>query len=254
MGTAVSWLDGLVLDRGISPLHRAVSELFRRCIVNGALPPRAALPSEPVLARQLGIARATLRQALDTLARDGLIRREHGRGNFVIGPPQSNGVQDSIGFTYEQSADPQERLTLVSAGFASPAPAVADHLGLDSGASVFRIVRVRSLDAAPIAVEHIHLPRSAATALGGADLVSQRILRIVARFAGMMPTHAMQRLSIEPFEPSVADQLDLASNTIGLARLCVFKLQERAIAVCVTFHPPLQTAYVIAGPASNFTI
>jgi GntR family transcriptional regulator len=44
------------------------------------------LPSEPDLARRLGASRATVRQALERLARGGLILRRHGVGTFVNHP------------------------------------------------------------------------------------------------------------------------------------------------------------------------
>jgi len=46
------------------------------------------LPTEPVLARQLGVSRATLREAMRTFETQGLIRRRQGVGTFVVRPPQ----------------------------------------------------------------------------------------------------------------------------------------------------------------------
>jgi GntR family transcriptional regulator len=43
------------------------------------------LPSEPELARRMGISRATLRQAITELEESGLVRRRHGKGTFVTG-------------------------------------------------------------------------------------------------------------------------------------------------------------------------
>ncbi len=48
-------------------------------------PPGQRLPSEPELARQLGVSRATLREAMRTFEAQGLIRRRQGSGTFVTG-------------------------------------------------------------------------------------------------------------------------------------------------------------------------
>ncbi len=43
------------------------------------------LPSEPDLARQMGVSRATLREAMRTFEAQGMIRRRQGAGTFVVG-------------------------------------------------------------------------------------------------------------------------------------------------------------------------
>jgi GntR family transcriptional regulator len=44
------------------------------------------LPSEPQLAKSLGISRATLREAMRTFETEGMIRRQQGVGTFVVHP------------------------------------------------------------------------------------------------------------------------------------------------------------------------
>lgn len=46
----------------------------------------ARLPSEPKLARRLGVSRATLREAMRTFETQGLIQRRQGVGTFVVRP------------------------------------------------------------------------------------------------------------------------------------------------------------------------
>ena len=51
-------------------------------------PKGSKLPSEPKLAEELGVSRATLREAMRTFESQGLLRRRQGLGTFVVGPTQ----------------------------------------------------------------------------------------------------------------------------------------------------------------------
>lgn len=63
-------------------LQNDLSDLIQRA------PKGTKLPSEPKLAKQLGVSRATLREAMRTFESQGLLRRRQGLGTFVVGPTQ----------------------------------------------------------------------------------------------------------------------------------------------------------------------
>ncbi len=64
------------------PFQRLQIELERLISTKSA---GAKLPSEPVLAKDLGVSRSTLREAMRTFEVQGLIRRKQGQGTFVVG-------------------------------------------------------------------------------------------------------------------------------------------------------------------------
>jgi GntR family transcriptional regulator len=54
-------------------------------IRDGTYPVGSRLPSEAELAENYGVAKMTVRRALDVLRERGLIRTLHGRGSVVVG-------------------------------------------------------------------------------------------------------------------------------------------------------------------------
>jgi GntR family transcriptional regulator len=67
-----------------TPLWRQLADLLRHEIETGKLQSGRVIPSETSLMQEHGLARGTVRKAVDALANDGLVERVQGRGTFVI--------------------------------------------------------------------------------------------------------------------------------------------------------------------------
>lgn len=82
-------------DRG-RPHYQRIADDIREQIMTGSLPHGERLPSEPHLAAHYGVSTPTLRHALAALVDQGLIIKEHGRGNFVQQPMRAYTADPSL--------------------------------------------------------------------------------------------------------------------------------------------------------------
>lgn len=64
-------------------LYQQVADSLRKQIQSGAVPPGSRLPSEKVLAQQLGVSRPTVREAMIALEIAGLVEIRTGSGSYV---------------------------------------------------------------------------------------------------------------------------------------------------------------------------
>jgi GntR family transcriptional regulator len=83
-----SVLDGLAVDPANDrAVFRQIADQLRTAIQDGRLSEGAQLPSEAALMGHYGVARMTIRNALQLLETEGLTRAEHGRGVYVRRKP-----------------------------------------------------------------------------------------------------------------------------------------------------------------------
>lgn len=112
------------------------------------------LPSEPDLARRMGVSRATLREAMRTFEVQGLIRRRQGSGTFVVGrvPVIEAGLEvlesleamaDRLGLEVSLSDLHIERLLADEDSAAG--------LGVELGTPLTRVRRVMREESRPVA-------------------------------------------------------------------------------------------------------
>lgn len=82
-------MSALFLDSPM-PRYHQLADLLRQRIARGTWPTGHRLPSLDELTDEFGVARVTVRQAIDLLAREGLVSPQQGRGTFVIGKPHKD--------------------------------------------------------------------------------------------------------------------------------------------------------------------
>lgn len=139
------------------PRYLQVADLLRQRIARGAWATGHKLPSLEELAAEFGVARVTMRQAIELLARDGLVSPQQGRGTFVTGRPRNERwlsvvtTLDELSRMYRDT-DPQ----IVNIDESTTAPALQAGEGQPAERYVF-MRRVHSRDGQPYCVINIHL-------------------------------------------------------------------------------------------------
>src|SRR5438093_5500137 len=119
------------------PLYRRLLAQLRSDIGSGRLRPGDVIPPELEIARSHGISRHTVRQAIVELAREGLLRRERGRGTFVAPRPIVRSLGAFYSFAHEMQDIGLEFDTRVLYRGVRPAePVVAERLHIAPGAAL----------------------------------------------------------------------------------------------------------------------
>lgn len=133
------------------PFQRLQADLAK-LIAN--TPAGSRLMSEPELAKQMGVSRATLREAMRTFETQGLIRRRQGSGTYVVGKFEVIDAGLEVLESLETMARRMNLEISVSDLHIEQVEAettVADGLCLEVGAPLTRIRRVMRADSRPVA-------------------------------------------------------------------------------------------------------
>ncbi|WP_338665785.1 phosphonate metabolism transcriptional regulator PhnF [Pararoseomonas sp. SCSIO 73927] len=140
-------------------LWARIETLLAEEIGTGQIVSGDRLPTEPALMQRFGVSRATVRQALASLERRGLIHAEQGRGTFVGPRRLSYALSERTRFSrnlIEQGFEPSGRLLferVVPAG-----PVVGDRLAIPEWQSVSHRHGIGEADGVPIELADVYVP------------------------------------------------------------------------------------------------
>jgi GntR family transcriptional regulator len=179
-------------------------ELTER-IEGGRLPAGSRLPSEPDLAAELGVSRATLREALRALEGEGLLRRMWGSGTFVAERPRvANSLDLNFGVTDAITAAERRAGIQNARWWTEPVSIIeAERLGIEPGQDVVVIERVRTADGTPLVLSRDIVPSHV---LGDhpdvvEEMLERSIYEVLERSLGVVI-----RWGVACFRPVTADR------------------------------------------------
>lgn len=152
---------------------RQVGDAIAEDIRAGRLEPGSKLPAEVGLAERFGVARQTVRRALQELQGEGVIRSEHGRGTFVT--DRLFDYRISARKTFEENLITSSRIPSRRLLRMERRPATnrfADLLAADPGESLLSVELLGFADGIPINIVRVMFPLSRTPGLE--DTLSRR--------------------------------------------------------------------------------
>lgn len=198
-------------------------------LIKAGLGPGDAIPSERELCEHFGVSRMTVRQAVDTLVADGLLRRKQGKGTFVA-PPKLDLQLRLTSFSEEMRRRGMEPGAVVLIAETIPADAeVARALEVDQGAPVHHMRRLLTADSTPMAIEENWVPASVLP-----DLL-----------AGALSFSVYGELTRAGLDPQWGEDV-IEGRAVSAEEATLLSVPERAPALAIvrrTFHRDLAVEY-----------
>jgi GntR family transcriptional regulator len=213
------------------PLYIQVAAELRRRIESGHWASGQKISTIEDLQEEFGVARVTIRQAVELLEKDGLVRRQQGRGTFVAAD-----VEDTRWLKLDTSW-PSLIETLkhnVPKFMPVSAPMPAPRLGPDEGRAALEYVFLRSVQ---FRGERAYSVVSVQLAKDIYERDPQAFRRhaalpVVAGMKGVKIAMARQTLVIGSADPDIASLLGVPLNAPTAEARCVV-VDRRSIAIYV---------------------
>src|SRR3954452_16341874 len=200
--------------RNRTSLAEIVRADLRRAIVGGEFPVGVKLPNEERLCDRFGVSRVTIREAVRGLIEDGYVVRRQGSGTFVTRRPLlRNSLDVNFSYTeYLEGAGVKPATTVVGTQLIQADADLAAELGLDVGASLVEVRRIRTADGRPAIYSIDVLSAEIADPVRDRAALGESLYRLLTS-AGHPVRHAEAVLTPATADSTLARLLDVPLRT-----------------------------------------
>jgi GntR family transcriptional regulator len=204
----------------------------------------SGLPAETALMQQFGVARVTVRKALERLSHEGLIKREPGRGTRPLAQQRAplNGLLENL-----VTMGMDTSVKVLVADFVQASDEVAKALNLGPGnLKVQKAIRVRSTQEGPISLITTYVPHHIAKSFGKRELAKKPILVLIEQ-TGVKVGRAEQNISACLADSQVAEHLGVeVGSALLTVKRKVYNNRDEPIQWLHGLYRPDRYEYVMA--------
>lgn len=191
------------------PRYLQIRHILTRRLSEG-FAPGDRFPTEHELCSEFDVSRETVREALLGLERDGFIARRRGSGTVVARLPERARDERLTGLVEDYTElKLNTDVDVIRAGLEKPPARVADALQLERNRELFRIVRLRRIDASPFACHDAFLPPEIGIELAKLELTHTTLFRELSRTLDLRLVEIYQHIEASSADPALSKLLEI---------------------------------------------
>lgn len=200
------------MSGGQAPFYMQLREIVRYKIETGEYAPCTALPSENELADTFSTTRQTVRNAIDALVNEGLLRRVAGKGMYVLGKKIQRDLEILQGFTQtmlDRNVTPS--IKVVKKVVRPAGEKYGLMFGIRPEDDIFYVKRLCYGDNEPVSLEEIYIPQTLIPKISGIDLSVFSIYEVYELY-GINLERAYQTIDLVHLEQNDARMLGISAE------------------------------------------
>lgn len=208
------------------PIYIQIHDQIKDKIENGFWKIGDRLPSERELSLQFGVSRMTLRQAIQTLADEGILERKIGSGTYVARQKVQEKMSGTTSFTEimkSQGREPSSKV--VSYFLTAPSSSEMEKLNLSKEEQILRMERIRFADDIPICFEIASIPEKLIREYSKAE-ITKSFYQTLAEKGGKKLGSASQTVSAMLASEQIAEYLQVKRGDAILRVRQISRLED----------------------------
>ncbi len=194
------------------PIYIQIHDQLKQQIETGKWRVGDRLPSERDLAKTFQVSRMTLRQAIQTLADEGILERKIGSGTYVASSKVQEAMVGTTSFTdiiLSQGRTPSSKT--VSYVITKPSSSEMEKLQLDKDSDILKMERIRYADGVPISFEVTSVPHHFVAAFSKSE-ITRSLYSVLAEKGNLHIARASQTISAMLASEKIADYLQISKG------------------------------------------